>query len=33
VDKRPFQLRMAPVYKEFEGKVGKELIDAILQTN
>jgi tripartite ATP-independent transporter DctP family solute receptor len=33
VDKRPFQQRMAPVYKEFEAKVGKDLIDAILQTN
>jgi tripartite ATP-independent transporter DctP family solute receptor len=33
VDKRPFQQRMAPVYREFEPKVGKELIEAILQTN
>jgi tripartite ATP-independent transporter DctP family solute receptor len=33
VDKRPFQQKMAPVYREFEGKVGKDLIDAILQTN
>jgi tripartite ATP-independent transporter DctP family solute receptor len=33
VDKRPFQQRMAPVYREFEAKVGKDLIDAILQSN
>ena len=33
VDKRPFQQKMAPVYREFEAKVGKDLIDAILQTN
>lgn len=32
VDKKPFQQKMAPVYKEFEGKVGKDLIEAILQT-
>lgn len=31
VDKRPFQQKMTPVYKEFEGKVGKDLIEAILQ--
>ena len=31
VDKRPFQQKMAPVYKEFEAKVGKDLIEAILQ--
>ena len=32
VDKRPFQQKMIPVYKEFEGKVGKDLIESILQT-
>ena len=31
VDKQPFQQRMAPVYREFEAKVGKDLIEAILQ--
>ena len=33
VDKRPFQEKVKPVYKEFETKVGgRETIDAILQT-
>jgi TRAP-type transport system periplasmic protein len=31
IDKRPFQEKMAPVYKEFEAKVGRDLIDAIVQ--
>jgi tripartite ATP-independent transporter DctP family solute receptor len=30
VDKAAFQRKMAPVYKEFESKVGKSLIDAVL---
>jgi TRAP-type C4-dicarboxylate transport system substrate-binding protein len=29
VDKAAFQRKMAPVYKEFESKVGKSLIDAV----
>lgn len=32
IDKASFQQRVTPVYKEFEGRVGKELIDGILQT-
>lgn len=31
IDKQPFQQRMGPVYREFEAKVGKDLIEAILQ--
>ncbi len=29
VDKRPFQERMQAVYREFEGKIGKDLISAV----
>jgi TRAP-type C4-dicarboxylate transport system substrate-binding protein len=32
VDKRPFQQKMADLYKEFEQKIGKELLDAILKS-
>jgi len=28
-DKRPFQEKMQPIYKEFEGKIGKDLIEAV----
>ena len=28
-DKRPFQDRMQAVYREFEGKIGKDLITAV----
>ena len=30
-DKRPFQDKMQPVYNEFEGKIGKDLIQAVQQ--
>jgi TRAP-type transport system periplasmic protein len=30
-DKRPFQEKMQPIYKEFEGKIGKDLIQAVQQ--
>lgn len=32
VDKPAFQAKMAPVYREFEGKVGKDLIDGVIAT-
>ena len=32
VDKRPFQQKMADVYKQFEPELGKDLIEAILQS-
>jgi len=32
VDKRPFQQKMADVYKQFEPQLGKDLIEAILQS-
>jgi tripartite ATP-independent transporter DctP family solute receptor len=32
VDKRPFQEKVSPVYREFEPKLGKELIDSILRS-
>ena len=30
-DKRPFQEKMQPIYKEFEGKIGRDLIQAVQQ--
>lgn len=32
VDKKPFQDKMAPVYKEFEAKVGKDIIEGVIAT-
>jgi TRAP-type C4-dicarboxylate transport system substrate-binding protein len=32
VDTAAFRAKVAPVYKEFEAKIGKDLIDAVLKT-